>query len=214
MEVKRFEFNPFGENTYIIWDTISKDAAIIDPGMVELYEMEQVETFVNNAKMNLKFILLTHMHIDHTFGIEMLKERFGDIPSLAHKADAHWGQSRQLQADMFHLRLKLNPLDADRYISENTELKIGDEEITVIHTPGHSMGGLCYYTPKSGIIFTGDTLFRGSIGRTDFPGGSHSQIIQSIRTKLLCLPAGTKVYPGHGPSTTIDTEAVSNPYIQ
>lgn len=212
MNIKRFEFNYFGENTYIIWDATSKEAAIIDPGMINPDEVDEVEAFLSAAALQLKYILLTHVHIDHTFGIDALKEKY-DIKVLAHKGDAALGQTRNQQAKMFHLPIELGPVDIDSYLDDGSTLSLGNEQIKVLHTPGHSMGGVCYYVPESGFVVTGDTLFRGSIGRTDLPGGNQRQLILAIRSKLLTLPPDTKVFPGHGPSTTIADEAHSNPFL-
>lgn len=212
MNIKRFEFNYFGENTYIIWDADSKEAAIVDPGMINPDEVDEVEDFLSAGGLKLRYILLTHIHLDHTFGIDALKEKY-DIEVLANKGDVALGQSRNQQARMFHLPIELGPVDIDRFLNDGATLSLGKEMITVIHTPGHSMGGICFYVPESGFVLTGDTLFRGSIGRTDLPGGNHRQLILSIRSKLLTLPSDTKVYPGHGPSTTIAEEAGSNPFL-
>lgn len=213
MELKKFEVNPFGENTYILWDGSTGEAAIVDPGMSDTREQAEVEHFIDTNNLKVKYVLLTHVHIDHTFGIASLKETHPGLPVLANKADAPLGLTRQQQADMFHLKMKLEPLTPDTFIDENTNLHLGDEKIEVIATPGHSLGGLCYYVPQSRFILTGDTLFRGSVGRTDFVGGNQRQLIQSIRTKLLTLPPDTVVYPGHGPATTIAREASSNPFL-
>ena len=212
MELKNFEVNPFGENTYILWDCTTKEAAIVDPGMSDAHETSEVERFITSNKLHLKYILLTHVHIDHTFGIPAIKSMH-EVPVLAHKSDAPLGLTRQQQADMFHLKMKLEPLTPDRFIDETAELSLGTEKIQVIATPGHSLGGLCYYVPQSHFILTGDTLFRGSVGRTDFIGGSQRQLINSIRTKLLTLPPETIVYPGHGPATTLAQEEAGNPFI-
>lgn len=212
MNIKRFEFNYFGENTYIIWDADSKEAAIVDPGMINPDEVDEVEDFLSAGGLKLRYILLTHIHLDHTFGIDALKEKY-DVEVLANKGDVALGQSRNQQARMFHLPIELGPVDIDRFLNDGATLPLGKEMITVIHTPGHSMGGICFYVPESGFVLTGDTLFRGSIGRTDLPGGNHRQLILSIRSKLLTLPSDTKVYPGHGPSTTIAEEAGSNPFL-
>lgn len=212
MELKKFEVNPFGENTYVLWDDTTKEAAIVDPGMSDANEASDVEHFIASNKLRLKYILLTHVHIDHTFGIPAVKSEH-NVPVLAHKSDAPLGLTRQQQADMFHLKMRLEPLVPDRFIDENSEIDLGGEKIQIISTPGHSLGGLCYYVPQSHFILTGDTLFRGSVGRTDFTGGNQRQLINSIRTKLLSLPPETVVYPGHGPATTIAQEETCNPFI-
>ena len=212
MEIKRFEVNLFGENTYIIWDSTTREAAVVDPGMSDQTEIDEVESFVSANSLTVKYLLLTHIHIDHTFGIEALKSAY-NAALLAHKGDVPLGQTRQQQAQMFRLPVRLGPVEPDRFISDGDTLRLGTEEIKVIHTPGHSQGGVCYYVPESGFVLTGDTLFRGSVGRTDLPGGNQRQLIISIKSQLLGLPPSTVVYPGHGPATTIGEEARSNPFL-
>lgn len=212
MEIKRFEFNFFGENTYVIWDASSQEAAIVDPGMVNPEETNLIEDFIATLRLSVRYILLTHAHVDHTFGIDILKEKYY-APVLAHKADLPLGQMRGQQAEMFHLPMKLGPVEIDRFISASTHLQLGNERIEVIETPGHSPGGVCYYVPESSFILTGDTLFQGSIGRTDLPGGNHNTLLRSISTGLFNLPDNTVVYPGHGPATTIGKEKRTNPFF-
>ena len=212
MEIKRFEFNFFGENTYIIWDAASHEAAIVDPGMVNPEETNLIEDFIATHHLSVRYILLTHAHVDHTFGIDILKEKY-HVPVLAHKADLPLGQMRGRQAEMFHLPMKLGPVEIDRFISASTTLNLGNERIEVIETPGHSPGGVCYYVPESSFILTGDTLFLGSIGRTDLPGGNHNTLLRSISAGLFKLPDNTVVYPGHGPATTIGKEKRTNPFF-
>lgn len=212
MELQKFEFNFFGENTYLLWNAESGETAIVDPGMMNDDECRQLEEFIKSKSLKPVYILLTHVHIDHTFGIEFLKERY-DLPVLAHKGDAPLGQTRPQQASMFHLPITPGPLSIDRFITEGNIIKLGNEEIKVISTPGHSPGGVCFYVPDSHFVLTGDTLFQGSVGRTDLPGGNQRQLILSIKSQLMTLPADTKVYPGHGPATTIAREEVSNPFL-
>lgn len=212
MEIKRFEFNFFGENTYVIWDASSQEAAIVDPGMVNPEETDLIEDLIATHRLSVRYILLTHAHVDHTFGIDILKDKY-HAPVLAHKADLPLGQMRGQQAEMFHLPMKLGPVEIDRFISASTTLNLGNERIEVIETPGHSPGGVCYYVPESSFILTGDTLFQGSIGRTDLPGGNHNTLLRSISIGLFNLPDNTVVYPGHGPATTIGKEKRTNPFF-
>ncbi len=213
MKIKRFEFNLFGENTYLIWDEVSKEAAVIDPGMADRAEVRAFMDIVEDQSLYLKFILLTHVHIDHTFGIDALKELLPLLPVLANKGDNGLALTRGQQAQMFHLPYKVKPLEIDRFVDDSTVLKLGKEEIRAIGTPGHSPGGVCYYIPSSEVLFSGDTLFAGSIGRTDLPGGNGRILISSIQKNLMCLPDNTMVFPGHGAPTTISRERHSNPYL-
>lgn len=212
MKLKRFEFNLFGENTYLMWDEATKQAAIVDPGMMSPDEYDEIVSFISSKELSPAFILLTHAHVDHTLGADFLKKKYG-LSVIGHKGDVALGQMRPQQAKMFHLPVDAEPLEIDRFIHDGSTLNLGDEIIKVIETPGHSLGGVCYYVPESQFILTGDTLFQGSIGRTDLPGGNQRQLIDGIRKKLMALPAETIVYPGHGPETTIGREAVSNPFL-
>ena len=213
MKIQSFEFNLFGEQTYLIWNESSKEGVIVDPGMSNDVENTKITEFISNNEIKLKYILYTHLHIDHTFGHEYIKSTYS-IPTIAHEADASLGESRQLQAQMFHLRTpELVPLIIDSPISDNEEIILGDEKLIAIHIPGHTQGSIAYYCPTSQFVVTGDALFYGSIGRTDLPGGNYPQLISSIQKRLLTLPRETNVYPGHGPSTTIDREITSNPFL-
>lgn len=212
MELRKFEFNLFGENTYVIWNEVTSEAAVVDPGMSDAAETEIIEDFISENHLHIKYILLTHAHIDHTFGIDHLRERFG-APVLAHKADVPIGRIRDRQAQMFHLPVMPGPVEFDGFVDRNSSLSLGHERIEVLETPGHSPGGVCYYVPGNHFVLTGDSLFRGSIGRTDLPGGSLHQLVNSIRSRLMLLPPETLVYPGHGPATSIGSEAVGNPYL-
>ena len=213
MKIQSFEFNLFGEQTYLIWNESSKEGVIVDPGMSNDVENNKITEFISNNGIKLKYILYTHLHIDHTFGHEYIKSTYS-IPTIAHQADASLGESRQLQAQMFHLRTpELLPLIIDSPISDNEEIILGDEKLIAIHIPGHTQGSIAYFCPTSQFVITGDALFYDSIGRTDLPGGNYPQLISSIQKRLLTLPNETKVYPGHGPSTTIGREIASNPFL-
>ena len=212
MKIHRFEFNFYGENTYLIWNEAASEAAVVDPGMLDERENALFDTFVRSNGLSLKYILLTHAHIDHTFGIDYLRDTY-NVPVLGSKADAPLGQMRGQQAQMFNLPVRLGPVEMDSFVGDGTTLRLGNEKIEVIETPGHSPGGVCYYVPDSGFVLTGDTLFQGSIGRTDLPGGNHNTLLRSVRNKLFTLPDDTTVYPGHGPATTIGTEKRSNPFF-
>lgn len=213
MKITPFEFNLFGELTYVMWDGHSGQAAIIDPGMSNPSEESVLSAFIAQHHLTVRYMLFTHLHIDHTFGSEFVKSTYG-VGVTAHEADIPLGLARDNQARMFHLPVgTLPPLTVDHPVSHGDELMLGSEKIIVLHVPGHSLGSVAYYCPQSGFVVTGDALFQGSIGRTDLPGGNHSQLIRSITDRLLTLPESTVVYPGHGPATTIGREMRMNPYI-
>lgn len=213
MEIQRFEFNLFGENTYIIWDAETFEAAVVDPGMCDEAENAFFDRFIASRRLSLKAILLTHMHVDHTFGINYVLDKYSPVTIYAHPADAPLGRTRDEQARMFHLPYQLGPVVADRLVNDGDAVALGKEKIEALHAPGHSPGSLLYYVPAAGFVLTGDVLFRGSIGRTDLPGGSHTQLLKSIADKIVKLPPSTIVYPGHGPSTTVGEELAHNPFL-
>lgn len=213
MKIKQFEFNLFGENTYIIWDEATRDAAIVDPGMSEQSEYITLKTFLTTNRLTLKAILLTHQHVDHISGVDIFRKEFPNVPVISHSADNILGERSAEQARMFHLPVDVSPLIPDRLLNDGDCLNLGEEKIYALHAPGHSPGSLLYYIPSAKMLITGDVLFRGSIGRTDLPGGNYNQLLTSIHNKILTLPPSTIVYPGHGPATTIADEMRSNPFF-
>jgi len=213
MKLQSFEFNLFGELTYVVWNQKTHEGVVIDPGMSNDLEQQQFARFIEENGIRLKYLLYTHLHIDHTLGHEFVSEKYA-LLSMAHPNDAPLGQTRAAQAQMFRLRIpQPKGLTADSDLFDGQILPIGDESLEVIYVPGHSPGSVAYYCKESDFVLTGDALFNGSIGRTDLPGGDHQQLISSIENRLLTLPDDTKVYPGHGPDTTIGDEKLHNPYI-
>lgn len=210
--VKKFQVNMFGVNTYVVSDPESREAMIIDPGMISDAEERAIASYITDNDLSVKYIVNTHLHLDHSFGNGRAYRRWGLVP-MAHVADLPLGRQLPQQARMFGIPGDFEPADNVSPLDSTTDLRLGDERIEVIETPGHSPGGVSLYAPASGILFSGDTLFNGGIGRTDLPGGNHPQLIDSIRRKLVTLPPDTTVYPGHGPATTIATESRTNPYF-
>ena len=192
-------------NCYIVGDKIGGDGIIIDPGA----EADRIMETVERDKLTIRFIVLTHGHMDHVGALSEVK-RATDADIAVHTDDARSIQVR----NPFGLIIggsSRAPLTADRLLSDSDIIAIGDEQLTVLHTPGHTAGGISL--AAEGVVFTGDTLFNFGIGRTDMPGGSYDQLINSIETKLMVLPDDTVVYPGHGPETTIATERQYNPWL-
>ena len=211
LTIKKLVFNPFGENTYIIWDK-SKEAAIIDPGMMSDYENSVVLKFVTDNQLNLRHLINTHAHIDHIAGNGFIKRTFG-LESECNKADEYLAKHVCEQAQMFGLSYNGNPLSIDIHLNDNDTIKIGDESLSVIYVPGHTKGHIALYCNQSDCVFTGDALFRQSIGRTDLPGGDYATLIRSVTGRLMNLPETTTIYPGHGENSTIGFEKANNPYI-
>lgn len=212
MNATMMTVNPFGENMYILWDEASRDAVVVDPGMMREAEREMVTKFIEGQKLNVIHILLTHMHIDHITSARWLADKTGaDVCACA--LDAQLGRELPDQVAQFHLKIESEPLVIDHILSDGDVLPLGEESIQVLHVPGHSPGGLAFYLPQSGLLISGDTIFNGSVGRTDLWGGDMAQLINSIREKILPLPDETVIASGHGPTTTIADEKRCNPFL-
>lgn len=213
LNVKQFVFNPFDENTYLASDSATGDAIVIDPGMHTPDERKRFDDYVRKKGLKLKEIVLTHMHLDHCFGVNALSRDYG-IPVAASPADAILGVSIVGQATRFGIYLpEGEAVRASVELADGDEVHVGGETLTVIAVPGHSPGGIALYCAGANVVFTGDSLFRRSIGRTDLPGGNSRQLIESVTRRLLSLPPETLVLPGHGPSTTIAEERLGNPFL-
>ena len=212
MKIAKFEFSLFGINTYVVYDPESKECAVIDPGMINEEEIEAVENFIKREGLHLTQIINTHLHIDHAIGIDSLK-RNHEVKVAAHPADRALGERLLQQARSFGLPFSPKNVVADIDLKDGDVIRIGNGSLRVLHTPGHSQGGICLYDATDDFLISGDTLFAGSVGRTDLPGGDMSQLISGIKEKLLTLPPQTVVYPGHGPATTIAREKASNPFL-
>lgn len=212
MNVSRFTFNMFGVNTYILWEDISKDAVIVDPGMINDEERLAIDKFIKSNSLKIKHMINTHMHIDHSFGVKYIKDKYG-VMLMGNMEDHFLAERLKQQANMFGLPVSVEDLVIDIDLKDGDKLKIGDEEIIIKQVPGHSPGSIVLYAIDSNFIISGDVLFQHSIGRTDLPGGNYQQLINAINNKLMTLPDDTIVYPGHGFETTIIEEKKHNPYI-
>jgi glyoxylase-like metal-dependent hydrolase (beta-lactamase superfamily II) len=211
MICKTFAVGPFLSNCFILGCEKTKEAIVIDPGD----KTPQIARTIHKEDLKIKYILLTHGHLDHVAGVGDLKRSFGGVIGL-HQEDLELYESLPKQAASWGLQAE-KPPPVEKLLEEKEKLIFGSYTLEVIHTPGHSPGGVCFKLIEKGtkpIIFCGDTLFRGSIGRTDLWKGSYQTLISSIKEKLLKLPQNTIVYPGHGPSTTIGEEARENPFLQ
>lgn len=212
MKVKDFTFNMFGVNTYVLWNTDTLEAAVVDPGMISQDEEHAIADFIKLNGLGVVHLVNTHLHIDHTFGEEFIRDNYG-VKVEANRADSFLGEARQAQARMFGLNLSPLPLSIDVELNDGDKIFLGDECLEVMTVPGHSPGSIVLYAPQSGFVLTGDVLFKQSIGRTDLVAGNHNQLVDGIKAKLLTLPPETVVYPGHGPSTTIGDEIRHNAFL-
>lgn len=203
-QYKRFTFNPVEENTYILWDDESRDAAVIDCGALNLYEQEQLENYIQGNNLRPTLSLLTHMHFDHIFGLGWLRKKYNIRPICHELEQRNYDMQEKMALEMFGVKIPIERPAVMRYVKDGDELTLGSRTLKVIHTPGHTAGGVCYLADS--LLFCGDTLFAGSCGRTDLPGGDMQQEVLSIRNKLLTLPDEIRVLPGHGPESSIARE--------
>ena len=202
----------FAVNTFVVFDVFSREAAVIDAGMLYDDEWQEFSDYVEKERLKIKYLLNTHLHIDHLFGVAEAVNRYG-IGLSASTADSMLSDRVDQQAAMFGIRRKMEQIKIEHPLADGDEIRLGNSILKVIATPGHSLGGICFYSADDGLLFSGDTLFQTGIGRTDLPGGDYATLIHSITDRLLTLPDDTKVLPGHGPSTTIAMERQYNPFL-
>lgn len=192
MIIKRFAFGWLSTNCYVVGCEGTKEAVVIDPGLETETEAEEILDFIKEKGLHIKYIVNTHGHSDHTAGNTVIKEATS-APILIHESDASY-------------------IQPDRKLRDGDVIHVGCLKLVVLHTPGHTKGSISLLGDN--VVFTGDTLFSGAIGRTDFPGGSYQELIQSIRSKLLSLPDAVEVYPGHESPTNLGKEKKNNPFLQ
>lgn len=211
IHVHSFTFNPFGENTYILWDEDTLEAAIIDPGCYEPEEEEELKSFIEEKGLTPTLLLNTHCHIDHVLGNWFVKKTW-NLPLQIHLIEAQVLRAVPTYAPMYGFS-RYQPTEPDQWLEEGQQLQLGNSLLDILFVPGHAPGHLVFWQPEQKFCINGDCLFAGSIGRTDLPGGDHNTLIRSIREKLLTLPDDTTVYCGHGPATTIGQEKKHNPFL-
>lgn len=205
MKIEQLVVGPLGVNCYIVLCEDTKQAAVIDPG-------ENAEKILRELKgVNVVAIVNTHGHADHIGANARIKEKT-QAPIFIHEADAPMLSDARLNLSAFMGEEILSPV-ADRILKSGDTIVIGGLRFCVLHTPGHTPGGICLLERDQSVLFSGDTLFAESVGRTDFPGGSMAQLVEAVQNKLMILPDDTKVLPGHGPATTIGHERSHNPFL-
>jgi len=203
--LERLVVGPLASNCYIVGSEMTKDGMIVDPGD----EGERILEKVKDLQLDIKYILLTHGHFDHIGAVKDVSEATG-AEICIHPDDVGYLQGKY-ESNFFTISYPAAS-SPKRLINDGDEIKIDDLTFLVLHTPGHTPGGICLL--GQGVVFTGDTLFNHSIGRSDLPGGSSNQLINSLHAKLMILPDETMVYPGHGPETKIGMERRSNPFLR
>ena len=211
MEIYKLVFNPIDVNTYLLADK-SGDCAIIDCGCYDRDDFIELTDLIEEKKLKPVLLLNTHCHLDHIFGNRFMLEKY-NLGTFCHKEDERNRDNAVNHAIMFGLSMEIPPVPAG-FLTDNQTVSFGTTELAVLHVPGHSRGSVAFYSRNDKIVFTGDALFAGSIGRTDLPGGNYETLINSIIKKLFTLPVETVVCPGHGNETTIGTEIDSNPYFK
>lgn len=208
--IKIFLFNDFSENTYLLY-TEQGDAYIFDIGCRSKKEWEELRDYVRENGLRVVALLNTHAHLDHIFGVEFARKEW-NVPFYLHKDDEILVEEASDYAQRWGVMMP-HVGKPDHHLTHGQEFDLAGHTIRVIHTPGHSLGGVCFHIPSLRILFSGDTLFARSIGRTDLPGGDEPTLIASIKERLLSLPPDTTVLPGHGPRTRISDEAALNPFL-
>lgn len=211
LSVHKFTFNPIQENTYVL-HAENGDCCIIDPGCYFDEERNELVRFIQSKKLKPVYLLNTHCHLDHVFGNKFVSDTW-QLPLYLHETEKMVLSFAPKSADMYGLPFE-NYNGEMKWLNPGDIIKIGDSELKVLFTPGHSPGSVSFYNEKDGYVISGDVLFSGSIGRTDLPGGDYDQLERSIKTELYTLPDETKVYSGHGGGTSIGFEKRNNPFVR
>ena len=211
--VKTFVFNLLQENTYVVSDE-SKECVIIDCGAYYDQERDALTNYIEENGLKPTHLLATHGHFDHNFGIDTVYNTYGLLVEIAEEDGPLVSNLPKQFQEMIGVPLRREYPSVGRYFGKDEVIRFGSHELKVLKTPGHSRGGVVFYCEEEHTVFTGDTLFKMSVGRTDFDGGSYTELMHSLQSVLVPMPAETVVYSGHGPKTTIGEELRYNPYLR
>jgi hydroxyacylglutathione hydrolase len=209
IQIQSFTFNPFQENTYVLFDETG-EAVVIDPGCYEKEEQAELKNFISEKKLSVKLLLNTHCHIDHVLGNTFVKNSY-NVPFLIHAGEMKVLKAVPSYSSNYGFPLYSEALP-DGELKEDESINFGNSSLKILFLPGHSPGHVGFYEPKQNFIIAGDVLFYHSIGRTDLPGGNFETLIASIQKKLFNLPDEVVVHPGHGVATTVGEEKINNPF--
>ena len=212
LNVKKFTFNPFSENTYVVTDEF-KNAVIIDPGCYYKAEQNELDSYVLKNNLKLKSILHTHSHLDHMFGTAYLADKY-NLDLWICKEDLLTYESYEKVCEVYGIPITFSPNPTPKFFDLKQLIQIDGIKFEILYVPGHSPGHVAFYNKENNFLINGDCLFENSIGRTDLPGGNHQQLIDSIKNEIFILPDETLVYCGHGNETTIKAEKSSNPFLR
>ncbi len=211
MEIQKFTFGPFGENTYVLVDKESKEAIVIDPGMYDNSERQRFKSYLESEGIIPKLLVNTHCHIDHVMGNAFVHEEYGLTPQMHENGSIVLAQAAR-SAEVYGLNYDHSPA-GEASLKDGEELQFGSHSFKILFTPGHAPDHIVLYNAEDGYVIGGDVLFNGSVGRVDLPGSVPSDLVKSIQKKMYTLPDDTVVYCGHGPETTIGKEKKSNPFV-
>jgi glyoxylase-like metal-dependent hydrolase (beta-lactamase superfamily II) len=210
IQIQGFTFNPFQENTYLLYDE-TKECVIIDPGCSNQLEQEELVVFIASEQLKPVKLLNTHCHIDHVFGNSFISKKY-HLPLEIHQKDLETLHSLPQVSHLYGLNAEKS-VEPEVFLNEGDKIKFGNSVLDIVFTPGHSPGSICFISHEGKFVIGGDVLFSGSIGRTDLPGGNHETLLTSIREKLFPLADEYVVFPGHGDETSIGFEKENNPFV-
>ena len=211
INIHSFTFNPFEENTYILYDE-TKECIIIDPGCYEKFEQEKLTTFIVKQELKPVRLLNTHCHLDHVFGNKFIADLYG-LELEMNELDLPILQNAPVAAQLYGIPNVDTSPEPAKFLNEGDVVEFGNSKLDILFIPGHSPGHIVFYNNDQKFVIGGDVLFYGSIGRTDLPGGDHDTLINNIKEKLLPLGDDFQVYSGHGPTTNIGFERENNPFL-
>ena len=209
ISIQSFVFNPFQENTYVIYDD-TKESVIVDPGCYDEEEKAELSDFIVDHKLTVKMLLNTHCHIDHVLGNAYIKEKY-NTKLYIHPIEEFVLNAQKVLAPHYGMH-NYHEAKPDAFLQEGDHIEFGAQKFRVLFVPGHSPGHIAFYNERERVVLAGDVLFQNGIGRTDLPGGNYETLISSIHQKLFTLPEEVSVYPGHGDETTIGMEKRTNPF--
>lgn len=216
LKIQQFVFGPVQENTYILYDEASREAAIVDPGCMRHSEEDRVRDFIEEHGLTPVMLLCTHQHFDHVWGAAFVLRQWPHIKAYGNRIDFEKLPLPSEQLKGYGIPLPLEDVPMERYtlVQQDDLIRLGGEELRVLFVPGHAPGHIAFYAGESDILLSGDTLLQGTIGRTDFWYGDYDQLVEAIESQYMKLPDETIVFSGHGPETTIGFERRKNPFLQ